>query len=134
MNKTRKITKSVEVLFEAHLLCPICGRRLVFRNGVLIQPRHKRGEGPLELLQPSGCCDRCGEHIVAPVEVEKHIASSADSPLFILKARGTIPKASLGGFVRLFIIEGEEFVYSVEDWRPTEELCAKAAPLARRRR
>jgi len=92
----------------------------VFRNGILIQPRHKRGEGPLELLQPSGYCDRCGEHVEALVDIEKHIAGSANGPLFILKARGMIPRAGSGGFVQLFIIEGEEFVYAVEGWRAEE--------------
>ena len=112
--------RQIEVLFSASLACPICGHRLEFKNGVLIQPRHKRGDSPLELLQPSGRCDRCGEHVEALVDVERHVAGCANGPLFILRARGTIPEASSGGFVRLSILEGEESVYAVEDWRAEE--------------
>jgi len=91
----------------------------VFRNGVLIQPRHKRGEGPLELLQPSGRCNRCGEHVEVLVGVEKHITSSADEPRFVLKVEGTIPrgKANPGESIQLFIIEGDESVYEQETGR-----------------
>jgi len=70
------------------------------------------------------------------VKVKKHITSSADEPCFILKVEGTIPrgKANPSEPIQLFIIEGEEFVYDVEDWRPTEELCVgEATPLALRR-
>ena len=62
----------------------------------------------------------CREHVEALVDVERHVAGCANGPLFILRARGTIPEASSGGFVRLSILEGEEFVYAVEDWRAEE--------------
>ena len=83
----------------------------MFRNGVLIQPRHKRGEGPLELIQPSGRCSYCGEHVEVLVRVKKHITSSADEPRFVLKVEGTIPRGNSSEPIQLFIIEGEEFIY-----------------------
>jgi len=91
----------------------------VFRNGVLIQPRHKRGEGPLELIQPSGRCSYCGEHVEVLVRVKKHITSSADEPRFVLKVEGTIPrgKANPSESIQLFIIKGEEFIYEQKIWQ-----------------
>ena len=103
----------------------------MFTNGVLVQPRYENGEKPLEVLWPSGRCDRCGEHVEAPVDVERHVAASADNPLFILRARGPVPKTSSpsGGSVRLFIITGGEYVYAVEDWPPAEEAYVEEAVL-----
>jgi len=122
------VREPVEISFGAFLVCPVCGQRLVFANGIIVQPRHKRGEGSLEVLWPSGRCDRCGEHIEAPVDVERHIVSSADNPLFILRARGTIPARS-GGFVRLFVITGKRYVYAIENWPPAEEAHVEEAAL-----
>jgi len=114
----------IEVVFGASLACPRCGRRLVFANGAVILPRYENGEKPLEVLWPSGRCARCGEHIEVPVDVEKHVAASADNPLFILRAR-----SPSGGPVRLFVIRGGEYVYAVEGWPPAEEAYVEEAVL-----